>query len=185
MDWGFIATLVIAILAILGVFIEIPITRDYAFWVPFDGGCSHRLNRAVANASFWIGPRRAPSLPSSPTSKHSQVWLAFLERSFSDIGACELGPLILQRRSFNVHRSTAVCGCIQRTELVQPLRFETATRQGPLTSHPQPNTASVSDRPRDHSTSEIYRAAYRSVNATSRELKTGLNIYRMIDLEPV
>ena len=28
-------------------------------------------------------------------------------------------------------------------------------------------------------------AAYRSVNATSRELKTGLNMYRMIDFEPV
>jgi hypothetical protein len=27
--------------------------------------------------------------------------------------------------------------------------------------------------------------AYRSVKATSNELKTGLNIYRMIDLEPV
>jgi hypothetical protein len=27
--------------------------------------------------------------------------------------------------------------------------------------------------------------SYRSVNATSNELKTGLNIYRMIDLEPV
>ena len=27
--------------------------------------------------------------------------------------------------------------------------------------------------------------AYRSVNATSRELNTGLNIYRMIDFEPV
>jgi hypothetical protein len=26
---------------------------------------------------------------------------------------------------------------------------------------------------------------YRSVKATSRELKTGLNIYRMIDFEPV
>jgi hypothetical protein len=38
-----------------------------------------------------------------------------------------------QRRSFNVHRSTAVCGCFQGTELVQPLRFEAATRQGPLT----------------------------------------------------
>src|ERR1700726_4657436 len=130
------------------------------------------------------GPRRAPSLRSSPTSKHSQVWLAFLERSFSDIAACELGPLIL-RRSFNVHRSTAVCGCFQGTELVRPLRFETAPRQGPLTSHPQPNTASVSDRPRNHSTSEIYRVNYRSVNATSRELKTGLNIYRIIDFEPV
>jgi hypothetical protein len=77
------------------------------------------------------------------------------------------------------------CGCIQGTELVQPLRFETATRQGPLTSPPQLNTASVSNRLRDHSAPEILRMAYRSVNATSRELKTGLNIYRIIDFEPV
>jgi hypothetical protein len=27
--------------------------------------------------------------------------------------------------------------------------------------------------------------SYRSVKATSKELKTGLNIYRMIDFEPV
>jgi hypothetical protein len=33
MDFGFIASLVIATLAILGVFIEIPIVSDYAFWV--------------------------------------------------------------------------------------------------------------------------------------------------------
>jgi polar amino acid transport system substrate-binding protein len=33
MDLGFIAVLVIAILAILGVFIDIPIISDYAFWV--------------------------------------------------------------------------------------------------------------------------------------------------------
>jgi hypothetical protein len=33
MDWGFIACLVIATLAILGVLIEIPIISDYAFLV--------------------------------------------------------------------------------------------------------------------------------------------------------
>jgi hypothetical protein len=33
MDFGFVASLVIATLAILGVFIEIPIVSDYAFWV--------------------------------------------------------------------------------------------------------------------------------------------------------
>jgi hypothetical protein len=33
MDFGFIASLVIATLAILGVFIEIPIVSQYAFWV--------------------------------------------------------------------------------------------------------------------------------------------------------
>jgi hypothetical protein len=33
MDWGFIASLVLATLAIIGVFVEIPIVSDYAFWV--------------------------------------------------------------------------------------------------------------------------------------------------------
>jgi hypothetical protein len=33
MDFGFIASLVIATLAILGVFVEIPIVSQYAFWV--------------------------------------------------------------------------------------------------------------------------------------------------------
>jgi hypothetical protein len=29
---------------------------------PFDGGCTHRLNRAVANASFWAAPRTKPHI---------------------------------------------------------------------------------------------------------------------------
>lgn len=33
MHWGFIASLVIAILAIVGVFVDIPIVSNYAFWV--------------------------------------------------------------------------------------------------------------------------------------------------------
>jgi hypothetical protein len=33
MHWGFIASLVIAIVAIVGVFASIPIISDYAFWV--------------------------------------------------------------------------------------------------------------------------------------------------------
>jgi uncharacterized membrane protein HdeD (DUF308 family) len=33
MDWGFIASLVITILAVVSVFVEIPIVSDYAFWV--------------------------------------------------------------------------------------------------------------------------------------------------------
>jgi hypothetical protein len=33
MNFGFIASLVIAILGIVGVFIAIPIISDYAFWV--------------------------------------------------------------------------------------------------------------------------------------------------------
>ena len=33
MDWGFIASLVIGTVAILGIFVEIPIISDYAFWV--------------------------------------------------------------------------------------------------------------------------------------------------------
>ena len=33
MDWGFTASLAIAIVAIIGVFAEIPIVSDYAFWV--------------------------------------------------------------------------------------------------------------------------------------------------------
>ena len=46
------------------------------------------------------------------------------------------------------------------------------------------DTTSVSSRPPDHIAFRV-RVAYRSVNATSRELNTGLNIYRMIDFEPV
>ena len=33
MDFGFVAALLIAILAIVSVFVEIPIVSDYAFWV--------------------------------------------------------------------------------------------------------------------------------------------------------
>jgi hypothetical protein len=33
MDWGVVASLVIATLAVLGIFVEIPIISDYAFWV--------------------------------------------------------------------------------------------------------------------------------------------------------
>ena len=33
MDFGFVASLLIAILAIVSVFVEIPIVSDYAFWV--------------------------------------------------------------------------------------------------------------------------------------------------------
>ena len=33
MDFGLIASLLIAILAIVSVFVEIPIVSDYAFWV--------------------------------------------------------------------------------------------------------------------------------------------------------
>jgi uncharacterized membrane protein HdeD (DUF308 family) len=33
MDWGLVASLLIAILAIVSVFVEIPIVSDYAFWV--------------------------------------------------------------------------------------------------------------------------------------------------------
>jgi hypothetical protein len=33
MDLGFIASLVLATLAIIGVFVEIPIVSDHAFWV--------------------------------------------------------------------------------------------------------------------------------------------------------
>jgi hypothetical protein len=32
MDWGVVASLVIAAIAVLGVFVEIPIISDYAFW---------------------------------------------------------------------------------------------------------------------------------------------------------
>jgi len=45
--------------------------------------------------------------------------------------------------------------------------------------------ADVTDQARDLVLLGLYRVAYRSVNATSRELKTGLNIYRIIDFEPV
>ena len=33
MHWGFIASLVIAILAIVSIFADIPIISNYAFWV--------------------------------------------------------------------------------------------------------------------------------------------------------
>jgi hypothetical protein len=33
MDWGFAASLVITVLAVVSVFVEIPIVSDYAFWV--------------------------------------------------------------------------------------------------------------------------------------------------------
>ena len=33
----------------------LPRKRDGSIGFPFDGGCWHTLNRAVANASFWIG----------------------------------------------------------------------------------------------------------------------------------
>ena len=33
MSWGRMASIVIAIIAVLGVFVEIPIVSDYAFWV--------------------------------------------------------------------------------------------------------------------------------------------------------
>ena len=35
MEWGFIASLVMVMVAIIGVFVEIPIISDYAFWVMF------------------------------------------------------------------------------------------------------------------------------------------------------
>jgi uncharacterized membrane protein HdeD (DUF308 family) len=35
MDWGFTTSLVIAAIAVVGVFVEIPIISDYAFWVLF------------------------------------------------------------------------------------------------------------------------------------------------------
>jgi hypothetical protein len=35
MKWGLIASLVIALLAIVSVFVEIPIVSNYAFWVLF------------------------------------------------------------------------------------------------------------------------------------------------------
>ena len=100
--------------------------------------------------------------PIFPDHKHSQVWLAFLERSFSNIGARELGPLILQRRSFNVHRSTAVCGCFQGTELVQPLRFE------------KPRPARTSDQ----SPAAKHRVRVRSATGSFhfRDLSRGLSL---------
>jgi hypothetical protein len=33
MHWGFLVALVIGIVAIIAVFVEIPIISDYAFWV--------------------------------------------------------------------------------------------------------------------------------------------------------
>jgi hypothetical protein len=162
----------------------LPRKRDGSIGFPLDGGCSHRLNRAVANASFWIGPRRAPSLPSSPTTNILRFGWHFSRAHFQTSGRVNL----VRDPSKAVLQCSQVDGGLwlfprHRVGSASPLRNR--DRQGPLTSHPQPNTACVSDRPRDHSTSEIYRVAYRSVNATSRELKTGLNIYRMIDLEPV
>ena len=35
MDWGAIASIVIAMVAVVGVFVEIPIISDYAFWIMF------------------------------------------------------------------------------------------------------------------------------------------------------
>jgi len=35
MKWGFVASLVITLLAVVSVFVEIPIVSDYAFWVLF------------------------------------------------------------------------------------------------------------------------------------------------------
>jgi hypothetical protein len=35
MKWGFIASLVITLFAVVSVFVEIPIVSNYAFWVLF------------------------------------------------------------------------------------------------------------------------------------------------------
>jgi hypothetical protein len=35
MKWGFIASLVITLLAIVSVFVEVPIVSNYSFWVLF------------------------------------------------------------------------------------------------------------------------------------------------------
>jgi hypothetical protein len=57
MDWGFTASLAIAIVAIIGVFAEIPIVSDYAFWIMtgaylvligFTGGLRPKKKRQIA-----------------------------------------------------------------------------------------------------------------------------------------
>jgi hypothetical protein len=69
-----------------------------------------------------------------------------------------------------------------QTELVQPLRLFTLIDKERASQYfPAVNRAAgVSDRLPSRGS-----RGYRSVNATSSELNTGLNIYRMIDFEPV